>query len=233
VRVWDVTDGRPVRTLPAGRSCHAVAVLPGGALLTGHTGGTLRRWAADADRCVWECQSHPGPNPSVHHLAASPDGAWAATCGFDNTIRVWDAATGAAVHVLRRHTEVVEDFAFTADGLVSGSMDKSVKWWDAATGRRVASLAGPTLVLAVAPSPDGRVVVSGDHDHAVRLWDADRRRCLATLEGHTGPVRAVALDRHSRFALSGGEDGTLRRWFLDWDLLTPTDPDPPPTETSR
>ncbi|QDU23778.1 WD40 repeat domain-containing serine/threonine-protein kinase [Urbifossiella limnaea] len=233
VRVWDVTTGRPVRALPTGRSCRAVALLPGGAVLTGHADGTLRRWAADADQCVWECQSHPGPNPIVHHLAAAPDGTRAATCGFDATIRVWDAATGAAVHVLRRHTEVVEDFAFTADGLVSGGLDKSLKWWDAESGRRVASLDGPSLVLAVAASQDGRVVVSGDHDHAVRVWEAAGGRCLATLEGHAGPVRAVALDRHARFALSGGEDGTLRRWFLDWDLPIPTAPDPLPTETSR
>ena len=48
-------------------------------------------------------------------------------------------------------------------------------------------------VLAVAFSPNGKLLVSASSDETVRLWNADTGKPTQTLEDHTGPVNAVAF----------------------------------------
>ena len=67
----------------------------------------------------------------------SPDGRTLASCGYDDTVRTWDAATGAAVRTLTGHTGDVYDVAFSPDGktLASVSTDGTVRVWEAAALR--------------------------------------------------------------------------------------------------
>jgi hypothetical protein len=43
-------------------------------------------------------------------------------------------------------------------------------------------------------------------------------RCVRTFAGHADAVTSVALSADGRLAVSGGADGTLQVWILDWDL---------------
>ncbi|MDS4014332.1 MAG: hypothetical protein RKP46_08240, partial [Candidatus Accumulibacter sp.] len=102
----------------------------------------------------------------VTSVAFSPDGRRIVSGSDDNTLRLWDAATGAAIgEPLRGHTERVASVAFSPDGrrIVSGSGDKTLRLWDAATGAAIGEpLQGHTeWVSSVAFSPDGRRIVSG------------------------------------------------------------------------
>jgi WD40 repeat protein len=53
----------------------------------------------------------------------------------DNTARIWDAATGKEITVLRGHENVLLSAAFSPDGarIVTASEDKTARVWDAAT----------------------------------------------------------------------------------------------------
>jgi WD40 repeat protein len=129
-------------------------------------------------------------------VAFSPDGRQVVSGSEDQTVRLWDAATGAALQRLEGHTGVVTSVAFSPDGrqVVSGSYDQTVRLWDAATGAALQRLEGHTdYVSSVAFSPDSRQVVSGSEDQTVRLWDAATGAALQRLEGHTGAVTSVAF----------------------------------------
>ena len=106
-------------------------------------------------------------------------------------MRVWDAASGAELLVLRGHEEPVYAAGFSPDGarIVSGSEDSTVRVWDAASGAELLVLRGhEDAVKAAAFSPDGARIVSGSADNTVRVWDAASGAELLVLRGHEDAV---------------------------------------------
>src|SRR5438105_4474763 len=65
----------------------------------------------------------------VYTVAFSPDGKTLASGNLDETIRLWDVATGKEQATLNGHTSLVFSVAFGPDGktLASGSMDTTIK----------------------------------------------------------------------------------------------------------
>ena len=113
----------------------------------------------------------------VNCVAISANGETVVSGSRNNTIRLWNVNTGAAVcNPLRGHTRPVNCVAISADGqiVVSGSEDKTIRLWSARIGDEIIgplyTLYGHThSVTHVAISPNGRTVVSGSRD-GIRLW---------------------------------------------------------------
>jgi WD40 repeat protein len=81
----------------------------------------------------------------------------------DQTVRLWDATTEAALQTLESHSVSVTSVAFSPDGkqVVSGFEDETVRLWDATTKAALQTLKGHSVsVTSVAFSPDGKQVVS-------------------------------------------------------------------------
>lgn len=61
-------------------------------------------------------------------VAASLDGDWIASGGYDRNLRVWDATLGAVRHVLRGHKKTIAAVRALPDGrLLTGSEDGTVR----------------------------------------------------------------------------------------------------------
>ena len=67
----------------------------------------------------------------VTSVAFSPDGRLLASGSDDQTVKLWDVATGQEVRTLSGHTAPVRSLAFSPDGrlLASGSWDGTVRIW--------------------------------------------------------------------------------------------------------
>ncbi|KAE9384028.1 WD40 repeat-like protein, partial [Gymnopus androsaceus JB14] len=119
-----------------------------------------------------------GHEDSVLSVAFSPDGTRIVSGSHDDTIRIWDATTGAQIgDPLKGHEHLIWSVAFSPDGtrIVSGSDDHTIRIWDATTGAQIGDpLKGDEdSVLSVAFSPDQARIVSGLHDNTIRTMDAN------------------------------------------------------------
>jgi WD40 repeat protein len=72
----------------------------------------------------------------------------------------------------------------------------------------------PGEVLAVAFSPDGKVVLTGSDDGTARLWDLGTNKPLLPPIAHRGPVLSVAYGPDGKGVLTGSADGTVGLWQL-------------------
>ncbi len=129
-----------------------------------------------------------GHKDSVWCVAVSPDSKTVATGSIDETIRLWDAATGRSLATLDRtaggHRGWVNAVAFSPDGkrLASASWDETAKLWDLSgkKPRLAQTLPGHGhWVWAVSFSPDGQTLATGSEDKTVNLWnlEGDYRPC--------------------------------------------------------
>jgi WD40 repeat protein len=132
---------------------------------------------------------------------------------------VWDASTGAHLHTLEGHSDVVKAVQFSPDGskLVSASDDNKVMVWDASTGARLHTLEGHSdWINAVQFSPDGSKLASASRDKKVMVWDASTGARLHTLEGHSSWVTAVQFSPDGSKLVSA----STNKKAMVWDLNT-------------
>jgi WD40 repeat protein len=131
-------------------------------------------WQRTLNSNLKSLRGHPG---RVRTLTFSRDGSRLATAGADQTIRVWDTATGQESLTLKGHTDSIRSLAFNTDGsrLVSVS-DNTARVWDMATGLEIVTFKGhDKMTYSARFSPDGsRIVSHGGKE--VRVWNSGRPR---------------------------------------------------------
>jgi ribosome assembly protein 4 len=112
-----------------------------------------------------------GHQRQVSHVAFSPDGRWAASAAWDNSVRVWEGRTGKFVATLRGHIGAVYRLAWSADSrlLVSASKDSTLKIWDLKTYKIKTDLPGHTDEVYCVDFVADKVV-SGGRDRTVKIW---------------------------------------------------------------
>jgi hypothetical protein len=130
---------RPAQqTLEDGHIEHALRLAAGGALLANDLDLKLipELWRLAA-RAILQSRTSAvlkGHEHAVLSAAFSPDGTRVVTASSDNTARLWDAATGTEIAVLRGrgHEHAVLSAAFSPDGtrVVTASDDNTARLWD-------------------------------------------------------------------------------------------------------
>src|SRR5438067_7029302 len=133
-------------------------------------------------------------------LVWSTDGQRIASSSLDETVHIWNAATGEKVLTYQGQSLQALAIAWSPNGECiassGGLSSEKVQIWDAATGRNCtghASYTGHTeQVLALAWSPDGKLIASASEDATVQIWNVMTGRTICTYKGHSSAVKAVA-----------------------------------------
>jgi WD40 repeat protein len=186
VRAWDLRTGEQLLRFPCpgGAELHyTLCFSPDGR----HLAFPLKDHVVCVDLMTGKETQCLHPATGVTSVVYSPDGTALATGSEDGTVRLWDAASGNELRVLRGHARRIYCIAFSPNGktLVSGGLDRTSRFWNVSTGellrktdwqpasaRRDDWTAGDE-VFCLAYSPDGKTVAIGV---TVNIWEAGRAR---------------------------------------------------------
>ncbi len=194
VEVWDAATGKLLWTMAAHRApVVSVAFSPDGRQLASAPGErTARPWDA------WLASRSPAPP-----VEAQPP---------DNTVRVWDAATGKPVSEMPCPATPLS-VAFLGKGaqvltahagkIATGSV------WDAASGRCLRTFPGQPLAVG----PDGTRLLAAAGGGAA-LIEAGTGLPLLAVSGHSGPVNAAAFMPGAPCFATASGDGTVKLWEI-------------------
>ena len=163
--------------------------------------------------------NYRGHSSAVNDLVWSPNGMRIASCSYDTTVQVWDAASGNTLLTYRGHSGPVWSVAYSPDGkriasaggeinLNQGSHDHTVRVWDATTQQLIFTYNGHSdAVLKMKWSPDGTRIASASYDNSVQVWDATTGRTLVTYRGYSsempGWISDIAWSPDNKRIISG------------------------------
>ena len=233
VRLWSVTDGKPMATFagPTGAVAE-VAISSDGKLIA----------AAGADKVarVWPlpAQVTAAPIPpqsefthatAIHSVTFSPDNSRlaaglelpantpntpAAVAVVLPTVSVWDLSTGRILERLAAHTGSVVDVEFLADNVtvVSGSIDKSTLFRTLAATRVVVGAEGKIANLSL--TTDGTQLATSSEDKKIKIWNTATGAMLFEVAMGAVTPTTVAIRGDKLQLAAAGSDNKLYLWPL-------------------
>ncbi|KAH7330049.1 NACHT domain-containing protein, partial [Rhexocercosporidium sp. MPI-PUGE-AT-0058] len=109
-----------IEQAPLQSYCSALVFSPEKSLVRVAFGKCIPDWILQKPKvqAYWNAllQTLEGHTDSVHSVAFSPDSKQVVSGSADQTVRLWDVATGAALQTLEGHTDSVHSVAFSPDG---------------------------------------------------------------------------------------------------------------------
>jgi WD40 repeat protein len=147
----------------------------------------------------------PTEGYAATRLSVSSDGNFIAGAMADRTVRVWDS-NGKSLAVLRGHTDLVMDVAFSPDGkqLASSSYDKTIRIWDLSTGRyRV--LRGHKHAVNRLLWRTPKEILTASYDGTLRMWPVPSTAAptQAEITARLAAATTAVIDTSNRATSSG------------------------------
>jgi WD40 repeat protein len=149
---------------------------------------------------------------AVNAIAFSPDDKRVASVGEENTLDVWDAATGRTDFTYRtgpNSIAAIVEWSPDGKGIAIGDSADALIVLDAGSGQRRFAVPGFAGNGSIAWSPDSTRVATAD-DGKVRVWNSADGTLMEILEAPTAHLVSWSPDG-TRLA-AGGQSGEVWVW---------------------
>lgn len=157
-----------------------------------------------------------GHSDDVPAIDISPDGTKLVSGSNDESVKLWDLASGRELKTLEGPVGQIHCVAFSPDGkwIAAGDDNTNISIWNVKSGKREKLIEeNNDWVTGIAFSPDGKQIASSSDDGTVRVFSFPSCKRKFKLRGHVGNVKSVAFCQDGKLA-SSGADNTIRIWDL-------------------
>ena len=176
-----------------------------------------------------------GHQYKVNHICYNKSGELMASCGWDNTVIIWDMNTCTVKYVMQGHTDNVWTVKFSPDEkyLISGGMDATMIICDFQSGNTFKKItAEPEQVNKIGKYPEikyflpnslspkvfnkeGTLLYAGSTDGLIRILDLNSLEFTDTLYGHKGATSNMAISGDGSLLATGSWENELFIWDLE------------------
>ena len=145
----------------------------------------------------------------------SPDGTRALSTGGDNSLRLWDVASGIQIAALKGNAAGVLALAFSSDGTraLSAGEDKTIRLWDLTQGTQLRDFSGlKEKPKWVAFSKNDQQVLAGSSDLSIYTWNSESGVIVNVFKRANEIVVCETYSPVTQRTLSGGRNNALCLW---------------------
>ena len=238
IYLWQTANWQRVGILHGHTSAvRTLAFAPPGTILNDQS--LLVSGGADGQLRFWHLQNGQGQpgytlkrSGYLRALAFSPDGAQLVSGSDDQTVCLWQVATGELRQQFTGHQGRIYGVAFCAplsrgahQGkrlVISSGEDTHVYLWDADSGEQIAVLAAhqhPIRALACLPATRGAAqrdeaawLATADEAGVIYLWDLHTLRPQRHWQEDREIIRALSFNADGTLLASAGDNGLARIW---------------------
>jgi WD40 repeat protein len=197
-----------------------IIVSKSGDIISASDDKTVRIWNGETGKEKRKILGEIGTKGEIFSIALSPNEEFLAVGGYFKGIRIYHYPTGRLINILKSHTNVILDLAFSPKGeyLISGSSDSTAKVWNSKnwTLQSTISTHNKAVYAVKIIEKDGKnFAITTGYDKKLSKYSIENKKTVKTIQVESKLKYLASSSKH--IAVCGKSKKIL---IFDYNLKT-------------